>query len=194
MITELSKQISHFLYQKKVIEKDMIEVHQYGFETIFSTLLGFFVNLVIGIVFRITLLSIVYYFVFCTIRQFTGGYHADTYLKCNLTFAATTIFIFGMAKMADMCNFYSIIFHLLLIIFSVAVIWIKAPVENENKPLSEDQKIRNHRLSVITVTGLAVLSIFLHKESILISALIAFTLFIIAVMTVIETSKEGEEL
>ena len=148
---------------------------------------------IIGIAFRMTLLSLLYYFIFVILRQFTGGYHADTYLKCNLIFAATTVFIFGMSKMAAIGDIYTIGFHLLILVFSIMVIWIKAPVENENKPLSEKQKIRNHWLSMITVIVLAVISGFLYKEAVLIAALIAFTLFVVAVMTVIATSKRKEE-
>ena len=93
MITKLSKRISHFLCKQNIIAKDLIEVYQYGFETIISTLLGFFITIIIGAIFRMTLISLVYYFIFVILRQFTGGYHADTYFKCNLIFAVTTIFI-----------------------------------------------------------------------------------------------------
>lgn len=193
MITELSKRISLFLCRKNIIAEDLIEVYQYGFETIISTLLGFFITVIIGITFRMTLLSLFYYFIFVILRQFTGGYHADTYLKCNLIFAATTVFIFGMSKMAAIGDIYTIGFHLLILVFSIMVIWIKAPVENENKPLSEKQKIRNHWFSVITAMVLAIISGFLYKEAVLVSALIAFTLFVVAVMTVIATPKGKEE-
>lgn len=64
MITELSKRISLFLCRKNIIDEDLIEVYQYGFETIISTLLGFFITVIIGIVFRMTLLSLLYYFIF----------------------------------------------------------------------------------------------------------------------------------
>lgn len=56
MITELSKRISLFLCRKNIIDEDLIEVYQYGFETIISTLLGFFITVIIGIVFRMTLI------------------------------------------------------------------------------------------------------------------------------------------
>lgn len=193
MITELSKRMSHFLCRKNIIAEDLIEVYQYGFETIISTLLGFLITVIIGIVFRMTLLSLFYYFVFVILRQFTGGYHADTYLKCNLIFTASTVFIFSMSKMSSIGGIYTIGFHFLMLVFSIMVIWIKAPVENENKPLSEKQKIRNHWFSVITAMILAVISGFLYKEAILAAALIAFTLFIVAVMTVIAIPKRKEE-
>ena len=99
MIAELSKRMSLFLCKKEIVEQEMAEVYQYGFEIIFSTLIGFFITIAIGAVFRMFLVSLVYYFAFVALRQFTGGYHANTYLKCNLIFAASTTFIFGMAKL-----------------------------------------------------------------------------------------------
>ena len=84
MIAELSKRMSLFLCKKEIVEQEMAEVYQYGFEIIFSTLIGFFITIAIGAVFRMFLVSLVYYFAFVALRQFTGGYHANTYLKCNL--------------------------------------------------------------------------------------------------------------
>lgn len=45
MIAELSKRMSLFLCKKEIVEQEMAEVYQYGFEIIFSTLIGFFITL-----------------------------------------------------------------------------------------------------------------------------------------------------
>ena len=39
MIAELSKRMSLFLCKKEIVEQEMAEVYQYGFEIIFSTLI-----------------------------------------------------------------------------------------------------------------------------------------------------------
>ena len=49
MIAELSKRMSLFLCKKEIVEQEMAEVYQYGFEIIFSTLIGFFITIAIGI-------------------------------------------------------------------------------------------------------------------------------------------------
>ncbi len=194
MITELSKRISHFLCEKDIVKEETVEIYQYGFEIIISTLIGFFITVLIGAVFHMIIASLLYYFVLVVLRQFTGGYHADTYLKCNLIFAVTTMLIFGMAKIAENAH-YTIGFHILLLFFSIIVICIKAPVENENKPLSKKEKTRNHKISVTVTFVLAGISGFIYWKSILLSAILAFTLFVIAAMAIIANPhrKEMEE-
>lgn len=191
MITELSKRISLFLCEKDIVTKETVEVYQYGFEVIISTLIGFFITILIGVAFHMIVVSLLYYFVFVVLRQFTGGYHADTYLKCNLIFAATTTFIFGMARIAEK-GYYSIGFHVLLLFFAVITIWFKVPVENKNKPLSEKEKKRSHSISVIITLILVGISGFLYGKSILLSAIIAFTLFVIAAMVIIANPRRKE--
>lgn len=81
MITELSKRISLFLCRKNIIDEDLIEVYPYGFETIISTLLGFFITVIIGIVFRMTLLSLLYYFIFVILHP--GIERSDNLLQIH---------------------------------------------------------------------------------------------------------------
>lgn len=192
MITALSKRITHFLYSKKVITFDTIEIYQYGFEIIISTIIGFFITIMIGVLFRMIWLSLLYYIIFVVLRQFTGGYHAKTYFKCNLVFAVTTAFIFLLTKMAIASEMYTIGIHSLLLFFSIITVWFGTPVENKNKPLSEKQKHYNHLAGFILTVILAIISGLLYYREILISAFIAFTLFIISMMIVTAIPQEKE--
>lgn len=192
MITALSKRITYFFYSKKVITFDTIEIYQYGFEIIISTIIGFFITIMIGVLFRMIWLSLLYYIIFVVLRQFTGGYHAKTYFKCNLVFAVTTVFIFLLTKMAIVSEIYTIGIHSLLLFFSIITVWFGTPVENKNKPLSEKQKYYNHLAGFILTVILSIISGLLYYRKTLISAFIAFTLFIISMMIVIAIPQEKE--
>ena len=87
MIAELSKRMSLFLCKKEIVEQEMAEVYQYGFEIIFSTLIGFFITIAIGAVFRMFLVSLVYYFAFVALRQFTVVDAAKIKLHFKYVFA-----------------------------------------------------------------------------------------------------------
>lgn len=63
-------------------------------------------------------------------------------------------------------------------------------MENENKPLSEEQKVRNHRISMIVAVIFSGISCFAYQKWVLISATIALTLFVIALMAVIANQAE----
>ena len=56
MITFLSKCISHFLCKNNVITEEDFSIYQYGFEIIFSTILGFLITIGIGFLLRMEIL------------------------------------------------------------------------------------------------------------------------------------------
>lgn len=193
MITFLGKNISLFLCKKNIIPKEEADIYQYGFETILSTVLGFVITLVMGFAFKMALLSVIYYGVFVTLRQLTGGYHADSYLKCNIVFSFVTFFVLGMTKLMCISQMYTVSLHLLLLLITVICIWHFAPVENLNKPLTLKQKDRNHKTSLVILSVLCILSSVLYAIKTDFAVLIALTLFSISMLIIIEKLKGGQE-
>ena len=193
MISEISKRISLFLCRKSIIKHDDIEIYEYGFETICSTTLGFIITLVIGLIFRMFFLSIAYYIIFVAIRQFTGGYHANSYFKCNLTFSAVTTCVFSLTKVAIYSKTYTIPNHILFLFLSFIVIFHFSPIENENKPLDQKQKKRNRCIAIVLTLTVSILSCAIYIVSVQVSALLAFTQLAIAVLIVITKIEIGGE-
>lgn len=56
-----------------------------------STMIGFAVILAIGIFIENTEVALLYLFCIVPIRMYTGRYHANTYLLCNIVFGAVFI-------------------------------------------------------------------------------------------------------
>lgn len=193
MITFLGKSISLFLCRKNIIDKEETDIYQYGFEAVLSTIFGFIITLLIGLVLNMFLFSIIYYGVFVTVRQLTGGYHADSYLKCNILFSVVTFFVLGMTKLICISQMYSFLIHILILIITAICIWRFAPVENPNKPLTAQQKARNHKASMILLSVLCILSSVLYAFKIEFAVLIALTLFSISMLIIIEKMKGGQE-
>ena len=171
--------------RKNIIENEDIEIYKYGFETICSTIIGFVITLAIGMIFRMFFLSVANYAIFVTIRQFTGGYHANSYFKCNLTFAVVTTLVFEFTKMAVYSQTYTIPNHILFLVLSFIVILYFAPVENENKPLDQKQKKKNWRIAIVLTLAISVLSCAVYIFSVQAAVLMAFTQLSIAVLIVI---------
>ena len=193
MISELSKRISLFLCRNNIINYEDIEIYKYGFETICSTFLGFIITVIIGLVFKMFLLSIFYYIMFVTIRQFTGGYHAKSYFKCNLTFSIVTTFVFSFTKLVVYTQIYIILYHILFLILSFMIVWRYIPVENENKPLDQEQKKKNRSIGIALTGTVSILSCAIYSFSVQTSILIAFTQLSIAVLIVIAQIEKGSE-
>lgn len=138
------------------------------------------------------LLSIIYYGIFVTIGQLTGGYHADSYLKCNILFSLVSFSVIGMTKLISISHMYSVSIHLLLLIITVICVWRLAPVENINKPLTPKQKDRNHKASLIILSVLCIISSVLYAVNMDVAVLIALTLFSISMLIIIEKMKGGQ--
>ena len=191
IITFLSKTISHFLCKNNVIKEQELEIYQYGFEIIISTLLGFLITLLVGLIFQMVLLSVLYYVIFVVLRQLTGGYHADSYLKCNLIFSGVSLFTLGMTKLCYFSNLYTITFHVLILAIVVLSVCKFAPIENPNKPMTEDELKRNHMFSIVLTLILVAASYILFYFQLEISILIAFTLLSISVLILIAKTRKG---
>ena len=61
-----------------------VEYYRYGIEVALSSLLNLAIIIIIGIISMHIIESLIFLIVFIFVRQVTGGYHADTYFKCNL--------------------------------------------------------------------------------------------------------------
>ena len=173
-----------------MIAEQEVEVYQYGFEILISTTLGLLITVAIGIVLNMFFLSVLYYVVFVMVRQWTGGYHADSYLKCNITFAGITFFTLGMTKLSDMSEMYSLTIHGLMLVFALLSVWKYTPVENPNKRIREEMKEQNKIMSfAMLVVWYLVCSVFVFAGTYEISTQIWATIDIIALLLCVKRRK-----
>lgn len=139
MLHSLSRNIAVFLFDDN--DKFPLEVYIYGIEICLSSLIGIIAILIISFMIGRFFEGILYIITLFIIRSCTGGYHAQTYFKCNL------IYIFSYLCTIKFYNFISkqyLIFNnyfcLIIMIISIIIIWLYAPVENVNKKINEKSK------------------------------------------------------
>ncbi|MBR3415465.1 MAG: accessory gene regulator B family protein [Clostridia bacterium] len=157
MLTRIATFIAKKLLANGLIEEDDTDLYVYGLEVLISTICSFLTVLLLGIVLSEIITALIYLAVLIIIRRFTGGYHARTYIGCNLSCCVIFIVSLYISK--------AVYFNLIptIIIHSVGMILIVAfsPVENQNKPLSQKKRKRNKRLSILSCAILSTLSICL---------------------------------
>lgn len=192
MITTVSKRISLYLLANDVITAEEAEVCQYGLEIMLSTLLGTMIVLLIGALLGVFCLSIFYCAVFVLLRQLTGGYHADTYFKCNLFSGLLSFAVLGLTRILSTYGLYSWGLHLLLILFSVLTIAAYAPLDNPNKTLNRSQKTRNRILSIVSSLLLSAVSCILFNTHPAVTILTGLTLFLTTLLLLIGKIKRKE--
>lgn len=190
MISFLSNFIALFLYKNNIIDKEKIEVCQYGFEIIVSTIIGFLLVLTSGIILGEITEAILFYCLFVGVRFFTGGYHADTHFKCKLTLLICCLFVLITSKYL----LTSMILQVTVLIIYLITVFLFSPIEHINAPLTEDEKKQNRKMSIIMAIALTILSLSGYKYFPKISIVSSLTLFVIAILIIISKIQERRKM
>lgn len=189
MVKSSANKVTSFLYYNNYIDSDKYdyEVYLYGFESLIAVILNIISILLIGLVFDRFMHTIVFLACYCPLRQFTGGYHADTYEKCFFTFV---IIFIGTILIAN--NLSDIGLKPLIILFSV-LNWISicllSPVQHFNKPLTDIEKIK-YKKNARLISSVVLLFILVSKNYFIYSAFALFWINIMLNMAIIK--KQGE--
>lgn len=150
MIKHLSNKITSLLVCNNSIDNEDSEICSYGLEVLISSLINTVIVLLIGFILGKFIQTIVFIACYCSIRQFSGGYHASSHGKCIFTFLCMYI-----ATVVIVGNIYSI--HLKPVILLIGIlnwisIFILVPVEHVNNPLTDLEKIKNKKNARVIVT------------------------------------------
>lgn len=151
MFKSLSYKFANLLVKNEVIENEDFEIYRYGFETLIYFIVNILVALFIGIIFDRFMHTIIFLSCYCTLRQFTGGYHARNYTECTLTFVVIYILTIFSANNIDIYAYKYL--SILFMIINIGVIYKLCPLEHRNKPLNENEK-QNYRIISIKIASI----------------------------------------
>lgn len=193
MISKISTLISNQLVKHKIISEDAQDVYKYGVEITISSLIGFIIVVLVGIIFKALLQAMIFYVIFVALRSMTGGFHATTYLKCNIIFSLVLLFTILFSKVASEIQL-SVEMITLFFLPAVAIFLWLAPVENPNKPIEEKKRIYWKLTAVIVSVLLYILSILLYiNQHIFESAVVTITVFVVSILCTIPFFQRGGE-
>ena len=183
-------QFAAFLVCKKT-DKIPFEIYVYGFELLVSSIIETGALILIGGLIGKFVETILFIISFSSIRFFSGGYHANSYLKCFVVTMISYILILLMTNILSELS-YSIIVLIALMIFVLSLIlFIKiCPVYSNGKTIFNPTKQK--KLSVIALCINIILSVALfsiHQNYMLIIVLL--TIFTVDAMIIIEKLKQG---
>lgn len=192
MISLLSKYIALFLFNNNIIDESSVSVCEYGMEIIISTLIGFLLILTSGIVFGEIGAAMLFYGLFVAVRLFSGGYHANSHLKCKLTMLCCCLLVLVTAKY--LIDKFSLVHHLLFLAVYILTIFNFAPIENINIPLDDNLKKHKKRVSIIIAIILVTISGCAYWYTPKFAIVTSLTLFIIAILIIIPKFSRKENL
>ena len=190
LISNISSSIVGILLRNKIIDTSEKAVYQYGFEILISSLITCIIAVAEGLAFKCLAASVIYFLIFAVLRTMCGGYHCQTYFRCNLVFAAVSAVVLSFYKFIPVESFSKM--HYTSILLSLLITYFYSPIENKNKPLSEKQKKLSRifgTLAVMALSALAcVLKIYYRSGY---STLIDTTLLTVAITMFVAEPKKG---
>lgn len=187
MIHRLSKMIANFLLSKNVISEENIDIYVYGYETIILGIIDLFIIITIGLIFNQLITMLIFFIMFISVRLYTGGYHANTVLKCKIVFISICISVVLLAKFKFPYSLY-----ILVILLYLITSFFLAPIENYNKPLTNEEQTKYRRISIAMSLFWSAAACFSYFFAIKICTTITITaLFITLLMIIGEYGKGG---
>jgi accessory gene regulator B len=163
MLNRIVKKISLSFCNNNIINKEDIEIYEYGLEILILTVFEVVSIILISMFLNKLLMTLLFILSFCSLRMFAGGYHAKTSIHCYLEFLSVYIV-------------YLILQHLPLPLavipiaisaISELIVLLYAPIDNENKRLSTENTKRCRLISILVVSvgTLAVVILSLTKSN-----------------------------
>ena len=165
MIQAIAEEISLRLVANRMISIEKRKYYTYGIELILNDLITFLSIALIGVMTGKIFISLIYTLTYCPIRNYVGGYHCKTHMRCY----CTTLFLYISMLLFD---FYLSdsrwIVSYTLIAIAIPVIFIFTPVAYGNGPISDgDRKkyrIRSIVLIAIVLAGFILANVFHQTE------------------------------
>lgn len=190
MIQRFSRYIVNYLIRSEVIEdsKNDKEYYQYGVEITVSSIISLVLIFSIGVLTSSLLEVFIFVLSLIPIRQFTGGYHANTYLKCNLwmcILCSLTIFIYHITKEA--INVYGLI---PITIIPIIIIAIFSPIENSNKQIPFEKRPILKLTSIIIALLSGLVGNILIALTYQFGLIVLYTLLLVAVLMIVSLLQE----
>lgn len=178
---KLSILFSQRLIQLGIISKEHEEIYVYGFELILSFMSSVTIVLFLGAIIHKIIETLIFLTLFIVIRRFTGGFHAETYLKCQICTIGFYLCVLGLTLVDQP----SLLIHVLLMIFGTLIIILIGPIESPYKPLSNKQRKINMLRGVVLFESAFLIGVFLHKRNPYISNVIFYSLLLIIILMII---------
>ncbi len=160
MINQMANVASEKLVENEIITKDKQEIYLYGFQLMFATIFKGLGIIIVAMLLGLLKETAIFFLAFGFLRVNSGGYHSGGYLKCFIV----SLVAFTASVMASqlLVPYFTLPIVIGILAIVNIIIFKRAPIESENKPLSDEQKKKFKLKSrVIVVTeSLMVLSIW----------------------------------
>ncbi len=186
MIKRIAKRIYNFMSRHINADPELKDVYTYGIEITISTALNVCLVMLTAVLLRGPLSGLCHLGCIIILRSFCGGYHANSYFKCNCLMVIFFIISYFGGKLLMYFNLTNIKLLSILLMLAFLPIYAFAPVKNKHKVLSESKAKMCRILSIIIYIILSLLGLYLSYFGYLYGSIIIVTLIIISGSVLVE--------
>ena len=147
MIVNLSNRLAYFFAQNKILEKEDIPIYRYGLELVLSSFINGVIALLIAILTKTFFACFLYIMAFIIMRSSGGGFHARTHWGC-CSISAFALCVFVIYIKICPTSLYTLT-SVISMIVTFPTLLLFAPLEHENKPLTDTERKRLRRVCLI---------------------------------------------
>lgn len=146
MIQAVAIKIINIFEHNGVLEHEK-EIYQHGLELILSYMVGLVVQVIFCIFSGFWIETAMFIGFFESLRRYTGGYHANTYFGCNVSY------LFAYFAYYVFVSNVEVPVSLILFVYTISSIFIciKAPVTHEHNPLSKLERDQYKKRSIVFI-------------------------------------------
>ena len=157
MLAEAAEKITEWLIENEAIESEERELYEYAAFNTLHTIVPLFMIMGLGSVMGLFIESIFLILPFMVIRKYSGGFHADSQLKCTIYSLMLQLgfLLFCYDIKVDSLN-------VIIIIISSVGLYLFSPIDSANRRLDEVDIKRCKRMARIIVSVILLLYLTLY--------------------------------
>lgn len=193
LLENIAEEMTFLLLKNKIIKHEDSDIYIYGFQVMISSLMVTISLLTLGILLNKLLITLVFMFVFVSLRVNTGGYHANRFREC-LTFSLI-IYLMEILLVKFIPDEYKGIVSIMLLALGTSIIFAKAPIEHKNNPLTLKEKIKYKKISrmiSLVLSIIILIGIFIKRDLIDYYLISSLTVMAVAILIIIPLLKRRE--
>lgn len=194
MFKRYADKMTSVLVFNNMIDNNESRVYSYGFEILIAFIVNITTILLLGFLFGKFKYILFFLMCYCPIRQFSGGYHANNYFRCLLTFVFIILSTMLIIEYLNVDLFKNVI----MIIASISWIGIcvMCPVEHKSNPINDVEKLAYKKIAISISTVVLLMTVSSFSLNVFVDYFIysAFAMFWICTMLILGKLKSKKNL
>ena len=159
LIEKISNKFAGKISAELGYDEEKREVIAYGTHALLQLTFSLLLVIVFGLIFGVLVESLIATFAASVLRRYSGGAHATSPIICVIVGTIVAVGFGLLSKITALNNIWLVLgLTVFVIAYGMFIIKQRAPVESENKPISDRRKVKMKKESLILLVIFAVIA------------------------------------